>query len=534
MFPSSVPVAASALVLAGLSFASVAPTATAQAKDPEALRAQIREKRSVLTKQRADAIGPVTVNGKALTPEAVQRAAIYLVGARKVEAKISDFFVLEYLDEAIKNGRPEKDFEITEEELRSELEGTVAEFRKKYPEIDFWEAVEAQTGFGREEYLVQQRQTKLFDKVFFPGAPEDWPSISREAIKASAQGADGQAFWDRMIETGTDPAGNPQPLPAFWMTMCRGWVQKQLKSWSDIQYPSDGLDPSVALRVNGRDWPTSEAFDFVKTSLSNRDIETAMKEVVILEALRQELVAKGAYLSDDDFRKAFDEYQKPYEGSPFTVEVIAVNFRGFPSLEAFRARWRLIRSFQNLIADEMTDEGLQAHAEEYARFFAEGQVVVDMIPFLARDLQTAGWLPNGLEEAEKRAMAVMKRLEAGESFDELLTSEGEFFSNDKERGRLGSKTLNQLRQSMRENEFLDLLRGFSLGDYLFYEAPVGKVVGPLEGPDGYFLARVSNRLPARQKPNISQPRTRELVEQDFVNRRFLEWANEVMARTEIR
>ena len=259
-----------------------------------------------------------------------------------------------------------------------------------------------------------------------------------------------------------------------------------------------------------------------------------MKEVVILEALRQELVAKGAYLSDDDFRKAFDEYQKPYEGSPFTVEVIAVNFRGFPSLEAFRARWRLIRSFQNLIADEMTDEALQAHAEEYARFFAEGQVVVDMIPFLARDLQTAGWLPNGLEEAEKRAMAVMKRLEAGESFDELLTSEGEFFSNDKERGRLGSKTLNQLRQSMRENEFLDLLRGFSLGDYLFYEAPVGKVVGPLEGPDGYFLARVSNRLPARQKPNISQPRTRELVEQDFVNRRFLEWANEVMARTEIR
>ena len=219
MFPSSVPVAASALVLAGLSFASVAPTATAQAKDPEALRAQIREKRSVLTKQRADAIGPVTVNGKALTPEAVQRAAIYLVGARKVEAKISDFFVLEYLDEAIRSGRPEKDFEITEEELRSELEGTVAEFRKKYPEIDFWEAVEAQTGFGREEYLVQQRQTKLFDKVFFPGAPEDWPSISREAIKASAQGADGQAFWDRMIETGTDPEGNPQPLPAFWMTM---------------------------------------------------------------------------------------------------------------------------------------------------------------------------------------------------------------------------------------------------------------------------------------------------------------------------
>ena len=39
-----------------------------------------------------------------------------------------------------------------------------------------------------------------------------------------------------------------------------------------------------------------------------------------------------------------DEYRQPYDSTPFTVEIIATRFKGYPCLEAFRSRWRLISS----------------------------------------------------------------------------------------------------------------------------------------------------------------------------------------------
>ena len=36
-------------------------------------------------------------------------------------------------------------------------------------------AVRAMTGLDKEGYLQQRRQAELFNKVFFPGAPKNWP-----------------------------------------------------------------------------------------------------------------------------------------------------------------------------------------------------------------------------------------------------------------------------------------------------------------------------------------------------------------------
>jgi len=157
------------------------------------------------------------------------------------------------------------------------------------------------------------------------------------------------------------------------------------------------------------------------------------------------------------------------------VEVISTTFKGYPSLEAFRARWRLMRSYELMIADEVTEEELQKHAERTARFFTEGTTTVDVIPFLARSLQTGAWEVNGMEKAKERAEAALKRIQDGAKFDEVLTAEGEFFQNDKDRGRLANKGYNPMRQAVRETEFTDLLMGYSLGAYLFYDAPVGEM-----------------------------------------------------------
>ena len=65
------------------------------------------------------------------------------------------------------------------------------------------------------------------------------------------------------------------------------------------------------------------------------------------------------------------------------------------------------------------------------------------------------------------------------------------------------------------------------------KAPIGKVVGPLPGPDAYWVIRVNARTPSRAAPSVSDARTRELVKQDYVAYRFLQWANDVVAKAKV-
>ena len=109
----------------------------------------------------------------------------------------------------------------------------------------------------------------------------------------------------------------------------------------------------------------------------------------------------------------------------------------------------------------------------------------------------------------------------------------EYFALDETKGRLGFRPLNQVRQHIRESEFTDLLQGLSVSDYLFFEAPEGKAIGPLQGPDSWYIARVNARTPPRRKVDVSAERDRTLVKEDYVNYHFLKWANEVLARAEI-
>lgn len=526
-------------LLTSLLAATLAVPAGAQEASPELLkqevelRQQIREMEAELVRRRAEGVQAVSVNGKSLSPLQVRREAVFLAGSQQIEGKISTFFVQEWMERAIEEGRDAKDFEISEETIIKDLQKQVSEFQQQNPGAEFWEAVRSLTGMNRDGYLEQARQTELFMKVFFPGPAENWPQITKEAIIASAAAGSGKQFWDNMIKTTKGEDGKAKPLPPFWLYLCRGWVQKQLKQWSDIRYPADGLPPEIVLSVNGRIWKTDEAFERVRSGVYAQDIQRAMIEVVSREALRQELERTGHYMSDDEFREEYDEYRQQYDSTPFTTEVIAKTFKGYPSLEAFRQRWRLMRSFERMIAQDINDDNLQAHANKYARFFADGQTNVDIIPFMAKSTITGAWLPDGFTGSKKRAVEAFEAIQGGASFDDILETKGEFFAKDKDRGRLGNKSLNQIRQGVRESEFTDLLMGYSIGTFLFYDAEEGKVVGPLRSPEAYYIARVNKRLPARSTVDVKNERMRELVKQDYVTQRFMAWANGVLSKVTV-
>lgn len=502
----------------------------------KALKKSVARLHEQVIDERAKLLENISVNGQPLDPKAVKRETVYLTAGKLVEAKVADFFILDEMEKQINNGAPPEKYMVTEADVVAELEKTKQEFEVKNPNIDFWEVVRAQYGLDRDTFIQQRVQAIRFDRVFFPGAVKSWPQITKEAIMASAGNSDGQRFLEQ-LEKATEPTdenGTAKQLPEFWVNMMRTFVQKGLRNWSDIKYASHGTPPSIVLSVNGRTWGTDEAFEYVKPGLYVQDLERAMQEVVVREALRQELVKHESYVDDAEFQRRYEEYRQPYDSTPFTVEVIAVKFKGYPCLEAFRSRWRLMTSYQDMIKNEITDENLQKHADKYAAFFAEGQVSLDLIPFQARSPKTGAWEPDGMKKAKERCEAVFAQLEKKElTFDQALEQKGEFFANDENHGRLGFKPLNQIKQQLRESEFTQLLDGYSVSNYLFFDAEVGKTVGPIPGPDGWYIARVNARTPPRKKIDVKNPHERELVVEDYVTTRFMEWADQVLKNTKV-
>jgi hypothetical protein len=530
-------VLAAAFAVAAAFPAVAQPVPQEQGQSPEQLKAQRREVDRLaeqLIDERAKLLTDIRVNGKALDPREVMREAVYLTGGKLVEAKVANFFIVEELKKQIDSGqRKPEEFLITDDDVMAQLAPMKTEFETKNPGVDFWEVVRSQFGLSKDTFLEQRKEALLFDRVFFPGSPKDWPDITKEAIKAQTQSEQGPRFIEQLEKAaeGVDDKGQPKKLPDFWINMMRQFVQKGLRSWSLIRYASDGLPADTVLKVNDLEWKTVDAFDFVKKGLFVQDLERAMQEVAAREALRQELAAKNAFIDDAEFQRRYDEYRQPYDSTPFTVEVIATRFKGYPCLEAFRSRWRLITSFGDMIKDDINDTNLQAHADKRGAFFADGQVDVSLIPFQARSPRTGAWEPDGMAKAKERCQAAFARLEAKEvTFDQLLEKHSEFFSNDEKRGRLGVLPLNQLRQQLRESEFTQLLDGFSLAEFLFFDAEVGKTIGPVAGADGWFIVRVNSRTPARRKIDVKVERERELVREDYITCRFFQWANEVIGR----
>ena len=91
--------------------------------------------------------------------------------------------------------------------------------------------------------------------------PDQWPEVTKEAIKAGAKGGQSEEFLKGLITQGRDEKGQPRQMPAMWMDMIRRMVIQQLKAWSDIKYPADGIGPDIVVDVNGMKWKTADAFN---------------------------------------------------------------------------------------------------------------------------------------------------------------------------------------------------------------------------------------------------------------------------------
>lgn len=421
---------------------------------------------------------------------------------------------------------------IQDDPVKERIEQTIRDFRQQNPDVDFWKEVE-KTGTSVEEYYEIARATLLFDRLFFQGEPKDWPAITREAIYDSA-GENGKQFFDS-IEKSVSESKDKQ-VPPMIQGIFRKWCLDKLKQWADIRYASDGIAPEFVMVFNDRPYHTADAFRRLQAKISEVDRNRALQEVILSTALREELQKAGVWVDDKAFAAAWKEHCQPYEGSLFTIELIATQFKGYPSMEAYRARFRIIESYRRLLEREnlLGDEHLEAFIPEVAMFLGNGTVNAELIRFPAKDDSVNKWLPGGFAIAKAKAEVVLDEIEAGRLlFGQARLQHGRWPKGGEQQGVIAGKSRNEMRRELGEHEFGEFILGYSITDYLLDHAPLGKVVGPIRGMDGYYLALVTSRSPAREVVTIKDPQNKEMIRQEYLTRRFLKWANEVAGKIQV-
>jgi len=470
------------------------------------------------------------VNGIKIDRLEVERQTLYRVGQRQIREKLIEMIIDEQIRESIEEGKRKKsEFDVMEKEVQKSIDEQKKAFIDKYPDKDFYSILKMQ-GVTPEEFVTMTRTTILFDKIFFPGAPKDWPDITKECITAAggAQGADFMKKLEESVKPG-------QVVPPLFLRICRQWVLQKLEEWSDVRYASDGIPFDVCLMVNNKPWMTKDAARVLALKVRPEDRENALTELALWTAVKGELQKAGVWLNDEQFKKEFEEYRAPYKNGPFTVKVMAMTFKGYPSFEVYKSRWRLERSFEHMIAKEINDDSLKAHLEQANRFLNDGKLSVHLIRIPAWDDETGTWKHNGFERARIEAQRVFDLIASKEMpFEVAKTEFSKWPTHIDHQGFLGIKGLNELRQELEETEYTDFIGGFSVANELFYKGKVGNVMGPLAGQKAYYVGFIASRTPAAGSMDLKDKNQRDLVKQDYLSHRFLNWANEIAGKTTVK
>lgn len=282
-----------------------------------------------------------------------------------------------------------------------------------------------------------------------------------------------------------------------------------------------GGSPAVeAIELDGRLLRPAE----LRRNDAGEDIGArAAMERFVLTALQQELERRHAWLDDETFEAAYDEYRGPYDSTPFTVKVIATRFKGYPDLATFRERWRVFECFRRTLPkDACNDAALAAEAERSRDLLVGTGVEIEWW------LHPATQQDDGRRDfatAELAAAKTLQKLRAGEAVEDPAV----VFSHHGEKSPL---LFNPLQNLFGEGDYTSLLREPAAAAVM--RAKAGELVGPLRSPTGVLVVRVAKRTEVDRKVDAKNERTKELLRQLRGQRLFLDWVDEVFAKAVLR
>jgi hypothetical protein len=248
-------------------------------------------------------------------------------------------------------------------------------------------------------------------------------------------------------------------------------------------------------------------------------------EQFVHRLLRAELERRDAWLDDRAYQDAYDAWAQPYDSTPFTVRVVATQFRGFPSLELFQQRWRSLESFaRTLPANTFDDAALTAIAAAQRPLLAHVGLEVE---WWAHEAPPQGDERRDFATATAAAEQTLAHLRA-----DVLPKDLPPGVRHERAGSARPEPLNPLQKRLREGDYTTLLRRGVAATW--FAAKEGELVGPTRGTEAVYVARVHRRVEQDTKVDVRDARVRELLTQVLREERFRAWVDEVLARAIVR
>ncbi|TAH34542.1 MAG: hypothetical protein EYC70_16540 [Planctomycetota bacterium] len=489
--------------------------------------------------------------------EAVKRALIYSAGANHVQHVTIQLMLQHELDRRKAEGEPLQQVEIADGAVELALQQKMEEVgsQENPSGLGFWEQLDL-LGFTPETYREDVLRTNLLlDGMFFPEDPDQWPE---DLLKRIFEAGSENSYWDtQMVELRESmrqakAEGKDYPVDEFMRTLImRGPVLRWLTKNVPSREPFMGLPEGVALRVGSVSVPTDELLAKCWTVVGPVDKRNAVAWVETLWKTQEALRKRGVLMSPQEAADLMVAEAKEYEGSIISYEQVALQFLGFPTMEAYRSWHRLRQSFRKSLPDPYPADLLQEHLALRGSFLAGARVDAEVILISARDPRTGLFPRTGdpFGAAAARAEEAKAKLAGGAEWSAVLAEYSDYPEAypgaaqgmpQPHRGRLGPLELNPLREFLGETEYQDFVTGVNLADQIFFEAEKGAVYGPVRGAIGYFFFRVNDRLPATreiflepvegQSTEDDVNRHRFLVGDDYLSLHFREFVNQAAAQ----
>jgi len=496
-----------------------------------------------------DTLPALVVNGEEISDAAIRRELVYRLGRRQIETRKLAIF----LDREIeRQGLTKEDLDV-EADVDTVIASGRTRMKEEYGDRLTEEQILANNKIDVSSWRDQTRLALLFNRVFLPENPANWPPVTVEALASAIADEEREKFMEQMIAgyeqrkaDGNTGSETSQQQLMFNM-MLRGPIMQSLQENSDIKTAQDGIPAELVMTIDGAELRTDDLFAEIEKNLAPIEWQRTRLWLAKSTAMRQALEKLGVYLDKDAFQVIWDDLEGKHKDTIFPIQQVVMTFKKFPSMSAYKSFYRGLQSYRELIKDEINDENLTKHLDRINRLMGLEQVDAEVILLSAFDYTLSSWKEDGWKNAKERAIKVSRELAGGADWDELLMNNSDYWDPPipaskqgeaptgarRNRGKFGPKNRNSLLQMVDENEFEIFLSGGSVGDTIFFDIEEDSYGGPYKGVHGYYIAKVKGRIPANKSYSLDDPGQRESIEMDYLQVRFTQFAAKAMAEAEI-
>ncbi len=489
---------------------------------------------------------PLVINGKVIPFDEVKRqCCLGRIGVAEIESAKVRIFIDEEIQRRVKAGAAAGEFVVGDDEVAGMVKDIEAQIAAEYPEG----GVTVEDVFATlvtEAPLERLRVQRLFEKLFLPDDPANYPPMTLEAILKT-----GGEEWLVQLKEAYEmrkAAGETERKNLGVMALDEAVLQQVIDHLHATATIEAAPAPGVLYRINGADIRVDDIWKRIMPLITVMEVHAAKQWIVNTTLLKEALVAAGAWLTPEEAEAAYRAYSDPYKDSIFSYERIAVAVKQFPSVERYKEYRHIYESFHRMKKAEITEDALKKQGElRTNKIIGQVSVDVDVILCSAYDIKAGRWKKNGWVEAENRMRDVLDQLvELQRPWEEMVEKYSDFYEpptpvssrqddlpDRPVKGRFRNYQRNNLLNDLGESEFGLFLDGSSITDFIFLEQEVGTLGTPMRGPLGWYLPRLIRRSKPPRQLAADENTLAVLRLDDYLTWNLNAYAQELIQKNEV-